>query len=737
MNILITGDLSSIATSLGKAFAKEKHKTVFVADHIDDMGFNIEGTILHSFNPANVEFREILASYKFKIIIFIASREEQINGGVIKSGEQLDGLRNALELCRMGFTNQFYYISSSEVYGSSTDTLESTEPTPESINGHALFSGEQYCKYYATTYNLNISVLRVPYVYGPDEKNVLLYKLIQESRYQSKVTLPAIEEAECSFLHTSDIADLILRAMDETNLYLRAMDDSDYAGFQVVNLSTSKKFTFADLAQLLNESYPKVEYIFSEKEGVYTKPVTVSTAKELYGWIDLHEIQDEFATYEKSVIDTPIFQATGIKERLTRLLENTTLLKWVELLGGAVVMQLLSEFTGTLIQFKYVDFRLLFVVLMGLVYGIRFGLIASILASLSVFYTWYDLGYDWALLAYNVGNWFPFAVYFAAGIITGYNRDKLENIIEYERSQKSLIYDKYEFLYGVFEEIRDMKDEFRQKLIGYRDSFGKIYQITRELDTLQEQEVYSRALSIYENLLENESIAIYTLDPNRIFARLQVSSKSLGNHISKSLQLSEFPEIRNLVERGKIFQNRDLTSNYPAYVAPFMSNAYPFNVSVAMVVVWDAKFEQYSTYYYNLFKVISGLVQDSLVRATTFLNANYEKMYLPSTNILTFEAFVDTLRVRENETKRKIAEYQLLRVYKDDMKIQDFSSKVAKGIRTVDIMGMWSDGSLMLLLSQADANSTGDIESRLKSLGVMSERIDGKELLKQVDGVGV
>ena len=71
------------------------------------------------------------------------------------------------------------------------------------------------------------------------------------------------------------------------------------------------------------------------------------------------------------------------------------------------------------------------------------------------------------------------------------------------------------------------------------------------------------------------------------------------------------------------------------------------------------------------------------------------------------------------------------------MKIQDFSSKVAKGIRTVDIMGMWSDGSLMLLLSQADANSTGDIESRLKSLGVMSERIDGKELLKQVDGVGV
>jgi len=734
MNILITGDLSSIATSLGKAFAKEKHKTVFVADNVEDIGMNIKGAIIHSFNPANVEFREILASYKFKIIIFISSREEQLDGKIIKSGEQLDGLRNALELCRLGFTNQFFFISSSEVYGSSNDTLESTEPNPETINAHTLYSGEQYCKYYADQYNLNITVLRVPHVYGPGEKNVLLHKLIQESREQPKVTLPAKEDAECSFLHSLDIADLFLRAMEETNLYLRAMDDSDYSGFKIINLSTSKKFTFANLAQLLSENFPKVEYRFSDKDPLYTRPATVTTAKDLYGWIDLHELHSEFSSYINSEFDTPVEQETGIKAALTRFIENSVFLKWVELLGGAVLMQFLSEFTGTLIQFKYVDFRLFFVVLMGLVYGIRFGLFASVLASLSVFYTWYNLGYDWALLAYNVGNWFPFAVYFAAGIMTGYYRDKLENIIDYERNQKNLIYEKYEFLYGVFEEIRDLKDEFRHQLIGYRDSFGKIYKVTHELDTLQEQEVYLRALNIYENLLENESIAIYTLDPNRLFARLQVSSKSLNHRVSKSLQLSEFPEIHNSIERGEIYQNIEMKPNYPAYVAPFMSNAYPFNVTVAMVIVWDAKFEQYSTYYYNLFKVISALVQDSLVRATAFLNVNYEKMYLPSTNILTFDAFVDTLRVKENEKKRKIAEYQLLRLFKNGKTLQEFSSNITKGIRTVDIIGMWNDGSYMLLLSQADIKSIIDIESRLKSLGVMSERIDGKELLKQVDG---
>ena len=734
MNILITGDLSSMATALGKTFSKEKHKTVFVSDHVDELELNnLKGAITHSFNPANEEFREVLASYKFNIIIFIATREEQQSGKIIKSGEQLDGLRNALELCKLGFTNQFFYISSTEVYGSSSDTQENTEPKPETINGHAIYSGEQYCKYYANQYNLNVTVLRVPYVYGPDERNVLLYKLISDSREQKMVTLPSNEDFECSFLHTTDIADLILRAIDDTNLYLRAMDDSDYAGFHIVNLATSKKFTFANLVELLYESYPKVEYRFSDKDPIYTRSAIVARAKDLYGWIDLHELQDEISNYVTSAIDSPSFQEPDFKATLSRFMENAVLIKWIELLFGAVLMQFLSEFTGTLIQFKYVDFRLLFVVLMGLVYGIRFGLLASVLASLSVFYTWYTLQYDWALLAYNVGNWFPFAIYFSAGIITGYTRDKTYNTIEYERTQKELIHEKYQFLFGVFEEIRNLKDLFREQLIGYRDSFGKIYNITRELGTLHEEEIYIKALSILEDVLENKNVAIYSLDPNRVFARLHVNSKDLNQRISKSIKISDYKEVKEKIDQGEMFQNTSLIPNYPAYVAPIMSNSYPFNVPVALVVIWDAKYEQYSTYFFNLFKVIRNLIQDSLVRATTFMNMNYEKIYIPGTNILNYEAFLDTLRVSEDAKKKHMKEYQLLKIHNSKNGIKGLSNDLLAGIRAVDSAGMWSDGNLYVLLSQANYDAVKEIIKRLSLKGIQSENVDGSKLLLSVE----
>ena len=182
-------------------------------------------------------------------------------------------------------------------------------------------------------------------------------------------------------------------------------------------------------------------------------------------------------------------------EAITRKLSNyPEILKWVELIGGVFLVQFLSQMTGTLIQFKYVDFRLLFVVIMGSIYGIKTGLYAAVLVSISILYTWVQLGFDWALLVYNVGNWLPFALYFTAGLITGYYHDKSENQILNAEKQTRLISDKYTFLYGVFNDIRKLKDEFRERLLGYRDSFGKIYTITKELDQLQEHSIYLRAI---------------------------------------------------------------------------------------------------------------------------------------------------------------------------------------------------------------------------------------------------
>ncbi|HEX5809752.1 MAG TPA: hypothetical protein VFY25_13885, partial [Anaerolineales bacterium] len=346
-------------------------------------------------------------------------------------------------------------------------------------------------------------------------------------------------------------------------------------------------------------------------------------------------------------------------------------------------------------------------------------------------YTWYQLAIDWRLLIFNVGNWFPLILYLVTGIIIGYTRDRNETTIKNEKNQTQLVYEKYQFLYEVFNEIRKLKDEFREQVIGYRDSFGKIYAITRELDTLQEQDVYLKALSILEDLMENNNIAIYRLEPDLEYARLEVSSTALHSRLTKSLKLSNYPEVLQSITGGVIFQNTALLPNYPAYVAPVFNNTYPFNVPVALIVIWSVHFERYSTYHYNLFKVICGLIQASLVRATKFLDANYERIYIPATRIMRPEAFDDILHTRGAMNKNQIAADYLIMVERMNLQFEDFYLRVSEGIRGGDIVGLRPDGNCYILLSQADKLAADQVVSRLEKLGLHSRSLKDQEILRE------
>lgn len=719
MNILITGNLSSPVKTFVKELVQQKHRLVLASDHADKLGISFKNTIVHTINPATDIFRDTMSSYGFDIVIFLSTREEQLQEDKdINTGHQLDGLWNTLELCKHGKLKHFFYISSTEVYGSTDDVSEKTDPYPSSLNGNTLLAGEHYCHIYHEQFGMNITILRLTNIYGPDEKSGLLYNLIMACNHKKEVTLPAWENSEISLLHVLDVTDFLIRAIDE-----EYTSDS-----LVVNLSSSNPRTYTELARLLQKYYPAVDFNFLDEDEVYTKPVEVSAAKKIYDWIDIFTLDNELKNIVKvfqgeNVTDKSRFE--DIKKKLSNYPE---LLKWIELIGGAILTQLLSQITGTLIQFKYVDFRLLFIFIMASIYGLKTGLYAAILVSVSILYTWMQLGFDWALLIYNVGNWFPFALYFTTGLIAGYNHDKNMNQILNAQKKASLLYDKYSFLYGVFNEIRNLKDEFRERLLGYRDSFGKIFMITRELDQLNEQAVYFRALSILEEHMDNQNIAIYSLGGQRAHARLEANSVLLHTKLSKSLNLMDYAELLPYIEQGTIFQNTALLPDYPAYVVPIINNTYPFNVPAALIVIWSVKFEQYSTYYYNLLKVICGLIQASLVRATLFSNANNERKYVPFTRILKQQAFMDELRIRIEMKKNRISEFQLVQLEGSNHNIQDIYSCMSDGIRTTDIIGMGNDSEYYLILSQADKLASQGAIERLAKLGIQSRLIDASQI---------
>ncbi|MEA3350797.1 MAG: NAD-dependent epimerase/dehydratase family protein [Chloroflexota bacterium] len=707
---LISGHLSSLALALAREFIKERDKVVFASDDAEIYSEKLDKVKAHCINPSDNLFHDALSSYNFDVVIYIAAREEQVlSDPQFNSGQMLDGLKNVLQLSKNSGVKRFVYVSSTEVYGELDNTSEIVEPRSASINGHTILAGEQYCNYFNRNYGLNTTIIRLPNIYGPDEKGTLLCEIIRASKNEDKVVFPASADTLCSFLHADDVADLIKRVLNEA-----------YTSYsRVLNLSCPDQLRYSELAQMLKTYFPGTEYEYEESGVIFTRPVAVSTARNVFDWTAKRKFRTELPKILDAILDEPVSKESAFEKLKSLVPKYQGAVKWVELILGAVLMQFLVEVTGTLLQFKVVDFRLLYVVLMGAMHGSQFGLIASLIAGLSGLFSWHRLGFDWALLIYNIENWLPFAMYFIAGAITGYIHDKNENEMGFKDEEVNLLHEKYSFLYGVYKEIEKLKDHFRQQLMGYRDSFGRIFNVTRELDTLQEDDVFFRALSILEDIMSNENLAIYTIEKNADYARLEVSSRQLINKIDKSLNLSDFPEIVQNFETSEIYQNTAMLPNYPAYFAPIMHEDAP----VAAVVIWDAKFEQYSMYYYNLFKVLCGLVQTSLVRATLYLESNIDRMYIHATNILESEAFLEVLEIKRRMKRSKVSDYQLLKVERGSKDIIGFSNDITKGIRSVDFIGS-TDGKYYILLSQVDKVSIDVVVNRLRGYGIEGELVE-------------
>src|SRR5699024_8241959 len=121
-------------------------------------------------------------------------------------------------------------------------------------------------------------------------------------------------------------------------------------------------------------------------------------------------------------------------------------------------------------------------------------------------------GMEWTVLFYNVENWIPFTTYLMAGSVTGYVKNKKTEEIKFTREEYELLRDKYIFLNEVYRSTMENKGEYKKQILGFKDSFGRIFDAVQKLDHILPQEIFLEALLIMEDILENHSIAIYSVD---------------------------------------------------------------------------------------------------------------------------------------------------------------------------------------------------------------------------------
>lgn len=694
MEILVTGRLASLTGDIYSRMINN-HKIVAASD---DLVLESLGDKVTPFQiaPCDEEFEKIFHAYRFDQIIFFS---QPLFAKEAFYREYQD-LENCLRLCVEHGIRKVVYV---QAY---TGTPEDRALQDHDI-GVLMDSCARLCSYYRSRKNMSVLELQIPCLFGAGEAASLVGSALQQAQHGRKVHFQADERQNCGFLAQSDLSELLLR-----------ITDSWVTDVEQMMVPPATVVTVGELGRIVKERCPEAEVTF---KGGATLPVLTEQAhlpRTLYDWLPMCRVETMLSVLDEELERETLEEETGLLDRVrVFFLRHPGILKVAEVLLGFLVMEFLIKITGTTVQFREIDFRLLYVVMLATFHGMRAGLGAAALASLSLLFASVQEQNNFALTIYDLDTWLPFIFYFLAGTVTGYVKDRLQNDNKFILKDKAVLENKYILLNEFYTSSVRNKRQYMNQILSYKDSFGRLFDITRQLDSTMSDQVMKEAIDALESVLDNQAVCIYRCDEQMLFGRLVACSKEISGTTSKTLVLSKLDQMKFTGEDGEIWVNRERLQGYPEYAVPLYRDGSP----IALIVLQTVRYDQMATYYENLVRILCGLVKISLVRALSYTERIESEMYVPGSRILVPEYFKKILQVREDLAQKGMAEYMVLKVKTEEDARIETADKLSGLIRVTDVIGEDDVGTLYLCLAQTNRQTVKAVLERIEKSGVAFE----------------
>ncbi len=568
---------------------------------------------------------------------------------------------------------------------------------------------ENLSREYAKLYKTTVKIIRSPYLYSEQYEKDFLNTVFREISAEQKITFQEDESQRMFFLSMQDLAELMYKIFDN-------WDEDE----EILNIADGFDHCFKDLGDKLTELCPHLKVSYARYSIMENMLKDDKIIRYKYGWFPkisiLEELPELYEHYQ---------ERNNIKEgRLDSLKhiisKHKAAVRVAEFAAFFILFELLNGIAGNQAQFKMIDLRLIFVVLFGSTYGINYGIAAAVAESLSLIRAFETEGSSWYVLFYEPSNWIPFIFYFAVGAICGYIRMKNKDNVQFIKEENNLLQEKFLFTREMYQETIEDKNLYKKQILGSKDSFGKIFDITRKLDVIQPQELYIETIRVLEDVLENKTFGLYTLNRENGYGRLETASAQVQGNYPNSIKLSEYSAAMEELENGNVWANREFLEKYPMYMAGVRKNGE----LVMLICIQQASREQMSLYFLNLFKILSGLVETSLLRALEYQKAVEYRQYVKGTHILKTEYFEERLKVQHDMREQKLASYVLLKVEYSEMSLKEADEILRSKVRENDVWGISESKELYLMLVQMDKEALPIILARLKQAGLVCRQID-------------
>lgn len=270
--ILITGGAGFIAGALAETLALNANYTIVIVDNFEtgkQENIPVSPNKNIDFIKCDVnDYRDISAvffAYKFDYVFHYAALVgvQRTLENPVKVMNDMDGIRNILDLSKNTGVKRVFYSSSSEVYGEPFEIPQNERTTP--LNSRLPYAivknaGEAWLRAYQTEYGIDYTIFRFFNTYGPRQSDdFVVSRFIRAALNGDDITIYGDGLQTRTFCYIDDNIEACQQIF-ENSLFV-----SD-----VVNIGSDHEVTILELANTIIElthSKSKIIHLPPLKEG--------------------------------------------------------------------------------------------------------------------------------------------------------------------------------------------------------------------------------------------------------------------------------------------------------------------------------------------------------------------------------------------------------------------------------------------------------------------------------------
>ncbi|MEY5041943.1 MAG: hypothetical protein RLZZ414_1496 [Bacteroidota bacterium] len=275
-NILVTGGSGFVGSAVVDRLIQDRNNFVVIVDDLSTgdirklpdnkyKNWRFVKADVNNYRDISEVMLGLSFDYVFHYAALVGVLRTQENP--VKVLNDIEGIRNVLNLCKSTGVKRVFFSSSSEVYGEPVELPQHEETTP--LNSRVPYAvvkniGEAFLRSYHKEYGLEFTIFRFFNTYGPKQsRDFVMSKFISKALKNEDITIYGDGSQTRTFCYVDDNVDACLKCLTD-NLYVN----------DVLNIGGEKEVQIIDLAKTIlkaTNSSSKIVHLPPLKEGDMTR----------------------------------------------------------------------------------------------------------------------------------------------------------------------------------------------------------------------------------------------------------------------------------------------------------------------------------------------------------------------------------------------------------------------------------------------------------------------------------